>query len=800
MEIRSSRKWGLCLAAFSLTALVLIVVIYVKKLYPFGNNSFLIWDMKLQYVDFFSWLKRVMNGEANLFYSFGKSLGDNTFGLFAYYLSSPFNLLLLLFNDIQMFITVLVVTKLAVSALTCSVFLVNRFKELQGIWNVLLSVSYALMEYGIQQSSNVMWLDGMVILPLMLLGVYRFVSGNKKSMLYISVIAAIIMNWYTAYMCCLFSVIYFLYELTKRQPSSCERIVKRYIIPFIQYCVVMILAVGTTMFFFLPTILNLLQGKGAVEANIFTPGFRCGLVDILKGLLPGICLRTDGITLVLFCGSLVTIVLFLYIFSQRVQLKDKLVSIFLLVFLIFSAVFLPTENIWNGLRKVASYYCRFTFVISFFMLYLAACYLEVQKNVGKFVRVFSIVLVMGELGYNASTVWGNLASGDAAYYNRYAAEENALVEKLKGQDFTPFYRIEQTSSRGTREGNYMGTYNEGMAYGFSPLASYSSTYNQNLVNFYANCGYGETRRLILYNEPILLSDAILGIKYVMSSYDIPGFKRKGEEKYNGKGVYENPYAISLGVEVGKKVCGKIKARNCFDYQNRMLSKIVGRKVECFKKAEARLEESDQSLEWRIQTPKCENILYGYLTKREVNQVDIYINDNFRTFYSEWSSYRTFCISEDKRGEIQKVSMVGNILNSDGIKGVFYYLDMKEFRKVMAEIKNRQFEPKVFKDGYVKGSYYAEKAGKLLLTVPYDEGWVITCNGKKLKAGTAAETFYVIPIEKGKNEIEMRYTTPGLYKGIILSILSIGVFGLWNISVRCKKKNEQEENDATGTSS
>lgn len=61
--------------------------------YPFGNNNFALWDMDYQYLDFFQWLKRVVNGEANIAYSFGKSLGDNTIGLWSFYLSSPFNLL-----------------------------------------------------------------------------------------------------------------------------------------------------------------------------------------------------------------------------------------------------------------------------------------------------------------------------------------------------------------------------------------------------------------------------------------------------------------------------------------------------------------------------------------------------------------------------------------------------------------------------------------------------------------------------------------------------------------------------------
>lgn len=83
--------------SMGLPAIILTGVLLFVGNYPFGNNNFALWDMDYQYLDFFQWLKRVVNGEANIAYSFGKSLGDNTIGLWSFYLSSPFNLLLFFF-------------------------------------------------------------------------------------------------------------------------------------------------------------------------------------------------------------------------------------------------------------------------------------------------------------------------------------------------------------------------------------------------------------------------------------------------------------------------------------------------------------------------------------------------------------------------------------------------------------------------------------------------------------------------------------------------------------------------------
>ena len=38
-----------------------------------------------------------------------------------------------------------------------------------------------------------------------------------------------------------------------------------------------------------------------------------------------------------------------------------------------------------------------------------------------------------------------------------------------------------------------------------------------------------------------------------------------------------------------------------------------------------------------------------------------------------------------------------------------------------------------KEGYLKGNYKADQKKKLLITIPYDKGWKIKCNGKIIKA-------------------------------------------------------------------
>ena len=171
--MKKNKQLTIALSAFALTSLILLIVFYVSGVYPFGDRSLLKWDMELQYADFFRWWHRVLHGQASMFYSFSKSLGDNTFGLTAYYLSSPFNLLLYFTDDIPFFITLVTLLKMASAALTCSIFLSCYPFSLAYGWNLILSVSYGLMGYNLCQASNIMWLDGVIWLPVIMLG-----SGN----------------------------------------------------------------------------------------------------------------------------------------------------------------------------------------------------------------------------------------------------------------------------------------------------------------------------------------------------------------------------------------------------------------------------------------------------------------------------------------------------------------------------------------------------------------------------------------------------------------------------------------------
>ena len=86
------------LLAFLIPFLIVNIVFMRLGVSYFGDKNILISDMEAQYISLFNYFKNIFNGTESIFYSFNSGLGNAMMSTFAYYLASPLNLILLLFN------------------------------------------------------------------------------------------------------------------------------------------------------------------------------------------------------------------------------------------------------------------------------------------------------------------------------------------------------------------------------------------------------------------------------------------------------------------------------------------------------------------------------------------------------------------------------------------------------------------------------------------------------------------------------------------------------------------------------
>ena len=203
-----SKKY-LYLLSFLLPLGVMIGVLVCFGVQPFGDNSLLIIDGLHQYMPFFSILYDKLKGGESLFYSFRAGLGINFLSLFSYYLSSPLNLFILLFQKTQlnMAVSLLVVLKIALSGLTAGIYFTSKTKK-PGLPVLVAAMAYALNSYMVGYCWNVMWLDAIMIFPIIIMGIERLIDKKDGRMYCLALFYALYCNYYIAFMICICFILF----------------------------------------------------------------------------------------------------------------------------------------------------------------------------------------------------------------------------------------------------------------------------------------------------------------------------------------------------------------------------------------------------------------------------------------------------------------------------------------------------------------------------------------------------------------------------------------------------------------
>lgn len=106
------------------------------------------------------------------------------------------------------------------------------------------------------------------------------------------------------------------------------------------------------------------------------------------------------------------------------------------------------------------------------------------------------------------------------------------------------------------------------------------------------------------------------------------------------------------------------------------------------------------------------------------------------------------------------------------------------REALAEADTHS-ENRVYASNRVTGKIQLAAPKLLVLAVPYSDGWTAYVDGQERELLRANTMFCALPLEAGEHEIELRYRTPGLAAGIVLSLIG---FGSWaGIALCCRRK-------------
>ena len=373
------KKSKIAMAAFLLPMIVQGIVYIAMGYFPFGNKSILTWDMDWQYVSFLSWLIRTVkeNGVDSLWYSFSASFGSSTMGFLGYYLLSPFNLLLLPFDTSNLPVGIHLITmlKLSCCGLSMCIYLMKRYDKAE--WSqVLFSLMYALMGYNIAQQQNIMWLDNVILLPMVALGIYRFVKKKTVHFMCIALTAAFAVNFYIGYMTAIFAGGYLCLEIILANQGKS---VKKQIGELAGGIGCILLSASMAAVVLLPVYADIsgsrMQGSSITESlsMLFWRDERLwGIVNKFFLGSYNVHQLKNGLP-TLYIGCLGLLCALWYFMDTRNLRKDRIIYGAACGVLVCSMVSMGINRIWHGFAETkynGSPY-RYSFILSFLLISIA---------------------------------------------------------------------------------------------------------------------------------------------------------------------------------------------------------------------------------------------------------------------------------------------------------------------------------------------------------------------------------------------------------------------------------------------
>lgn len=390
-------------------------------------------------------------------------------------------------------------------------------------------------------------------------------------------------------------------------------------------------------------------------------------------------------------------------------------------------------------------------------------------------------------------MWGQLYVGYSQNANSaYVATATNTIKAIQDDDPTSFYRIDRTTTRVDS-----AALNEGLALGYDQLSSYSSANNPQAIAPLNSLGYSSVGEFSTrYAEPILAIDALLGVKYAIAEQESAGYTVKSQLSNMTSAVYENPYALNIGIAASKGIQNStLQGEDPFEKQNELYSKILGRKVELYTKIEAtNTENGKDTKQWSVTVP-AGSIGYLYINKGASagSYWPVELTIDQRTIKNgAWrfdNNLRQIADASDTPSQ-HTVSMgvtEGFTDMPQDDEPVFYALNLEVFEQIINELRASEFVPTVFGDGRIEGEYAAGHGETLLLSVPHDDGWNVTTNGAAAKLTPAADKgLSCLSVQKGTNRIVMTYKTPGAFAGLTVSLATAAALGAAWLYTRHKK--------------
>lgn len=608
---------------FLFPSFIISILLAFKGIWWKSDTSILASDSFHQYVIFNQTLRNILHGDGSLFYTFTGGLGLNFYALSSYYLGSflsPF----VFFFDLKSMPDAMysfTIVKFGLIGLSTSFSLSSIYKSLHRWFILLLSTSFALMSFLTSQLEINIWLDVFILIPLILLGIYRLITEGKSVLYFFSLMFLFIQNYYFGYMTAIFLVFWALILVSWD--------IKKRIKKLIDFTIVSILSTLSSMVMLLPAFLDL-QTHGETFTNIVNLKTEDSwYLDLFaKNLIGGYDTTKFGAIPMIYVGLIPLILTILFFTIKSINWKVKLTYAIFISFLIASFYLQPLDLFWQGMHAPNMFLHRYAWIFSTLLIYMAAETLthitEIKKNqlffsfiilftgfsvtyyfrdhysflenihffltlefliayyilwfifVKKKVDVpifaltclgFALFEIGIHTGYQIDGLGDEWNFPSRSNYGHQLTEIDNLVNFTKKEN-SSFYRMEKLNPQ---------TGNDSMKYNYNGISQFSSIRNRSSSSTLDKLGFRSdgTNLNLRYQNNTLIADSLFAIKYNLAESDPLKYGFSPVKTDKGLTLYKNSNSSQLAI-LTDKVYKDVNFTNLtLDNQTDFINQLTG---------------------------------------------------------------------------------------------------------------------------------------------------------------------------------------------------------------------------------
>ena len=798
-----------------LSLLIILVFFYINNITPFGSKDFTVIDFYHQYFPMTSELiNRILNSKTLLF-SFNGSLPfiRNLYN----YLSSPFNILLLPFkNNLSTGFSLLIAIKAVLASTTICYYLTKNIKN--SILSIPISISYGFSSYYIAYHWNIMWLDGMIFLPLIILGLEKIIKENKSLLYIITLSISIFSNYYIGYMICIFTFIYFQFYYLLNYKFN----IKDFLIKFKNYILYSIISIGIISIVVIPIYFSLSSISATKDTfpSIFETEFN--IINFILNnfsLSKPTALISENIPLPNTSSSLLIFILIpLFFINKNINKKEKILYALLLLTLFLCMHNTFINFIWHGFHFPNDLPYRQSFIYIFITIIIAykslinIKYINTKKllitltvfilliilsKIIKFDNLQNKVLIINTIlliiyfailiiniknkkytQFALITIVAIETCISCVYNIKPDHNGKDLDNSIKNYQYiknilpqeNEFYRIEKINR---------DTYNDPALNNYYGISVFSSMTYEDISKIQRKLGNGSNNiNSYYYNLQTPIYNSMFNIKYLVGKFN---YNKSFYKENKNEGIKEYKYPLSIAYKVNNNIKNwDTSSNNPFTVQESFIKESTGfdnmfNKLNInFKDIVPEITNNGYFINSRICSINLENDrngdVYLYIDSNNLSSILVNGESYFIATNEPYIINLGYFSKYDDINVTMYFSYGDTSYNEFNIYA--YSFNENNFKKAYNSLNDEILNISSFKENHIKGYINLKESGVIFTSIPYDNSWKIKVDNKYIDFYKIGESYIGFNLNEGYHNIEFIYKTKGLKTGAIISTISL----------------------------